>query len=261
MNRSIKFFIGLALLVGLFSFINPVLGNTETVPPLIMGYVELPPFSYTDGSGVTKGVLIKLARKTLKLAGVNFTAVSFPAGRLYQNLATGRINLFLGITTDRLIQGTTIVSKQPIGYLEMRAYRLGKKMDIQRPKDLLGKHTILISGFSYNGWAAYLQTASQEGNATIFTPSTHQGAFRMLRLGRGDYLLEYAFSADALLKKMKIPDLYYNDIEKVYMHFILSKKTPHAEKVLQRIENGYIKLLKKGESCNPVIHNCELKLE
>lgn len=57
---------------------------------------------------------------------------------------------------------------------------------------------------------------------------------------------------------MKITNLYFNAIDKVYTRFVLSKKTPRAKEVLERIESSYIKILKMGRSCNGVIHNCEL---
>ncbi len=69
----------------------------------------------------------------------------------------------------------------------------------------------------------------------------------MLNLGRAEYLLHYEAPAKKILEKMSIPNLNMNQISSFPLKFVVSKKTPDAQDVLNKLEKAYNDLLKEGK--------------
>src|SRR6186713_1075407 len=99
-----------------------VVGHTPVQAETIKAaYVELPPYTYTDAAGSPQGNLIELLAKVSADAGYTYTAESAPARRLFQGVVDGQYDLFIGIKTPEVFQGTTIASKSVIAKIELHA--------------------------------------------------------------------------------------------------------------------------------------------
>jgi polar amino acid transport system substrate-binding protein len=119
-------------------------------------YVELPPYTYTDAAGSPQGSLIDLLAKVSADAGYSYTAESAPARRLFQGVADGQYDMFIGIKTAEVFQGTTVASQSVIARIELNAWGIGAAPAIKAKEDLAGKQVIVLTGYSYGGWRAYL---------------------------------------------------------------------------------------------------------
>src|SRR3954452_2553540 len=115
-------------------------------------YVELPPYTFTDASGSPQGSLIDLLAKVSADAGYSYTAESAPARRLFQGVADGQYDMFIGIKTAEVFQGTTVASQSVIARIELNAWGIAAAPAIKAKEDLAGKQVIVLTGYSYGGW-------------------------------------------------------------------------------------------------------------
>ena len=70
----------------------------------------------------------------------------------------------------------------------------------------------------------------------------------MLRAGRGDYLLDYSLPVDYSQLQLEKPvTMEAMLIKQLQMHLLVSKKTPHAQVVSQRLNEALQRLLARGE--------------
>ena len=215
--------------------------------PLILegGFLSYPPLTYSDKSGNPSGHFIEIASKTLKHAGIPFRFTEYPGKRLYANLEHGAVHLFLGIKTVPFMKTTTIASKAMIGTIEMRAYSIGSKLKITKKEDLVGKTVIITRGFSYSNWGTWLR--NPENGVFVTEAYSHRDAFKMLLKGRADYVLNYKYITNDLLKSFPIKNLRFNTLENWNCHFVLSNKINNAQEIITKMDNSFNELVKAGE--------------
>ena len=218
-------------------------GNAQAIK-LKLGYIEFPPFTYTDDKGMPSGILIDLAKKVYPAAGYDFVAHSYPVRRLASYIGTGDLDIWMGLKTLPEFEGKSYVGKTVIAELVLRAYTRGKKAPIYIQNDLVGKSIIVMRGYSYGGWITYIEDPKNKINH--IKANKHDAAFNMLLAGRADYLLDYREPSDMALKKISIPDLTYNQISALPCYFVVSKKLPDGQETVNRLDRAYEKLKKRG---------------
>src|SRR3954470_14193169 len=96
------------------AFFLPAVHTTVQAQVIKAAYVELPPYTYTDAAGAPQGSLVDLLAKVSSDAGYTYTAESAPARRLFQGVVEGQYDLFIGIKTPEVFQGTTVASQSVI---------------------------------------------------------------------------------------------------------------------------------------------------
>lgn len=207
-----------------------------------VGYIEFPPVFYTEG-GVAKGYLNDLTSEVLTKAGYKPEFASYPTKRMAAMVADGSLSLWVGLTTLPEFDGTTLVGPTPVTAIHLRAYTLGSRSPIKAKEDLSGKAVILLPGYSYGGWLDYLN--DKANNVRPIMAKDHADALKLLSRGLGDYLLDYEQPITETLKVTPVADLKWNDISSFNAHFVVSKKTKNAEKLLADLEATYKKLSKK----------------
>jgi len=69
----------------------------------------------------------------------------------------------------------------------------------------------------------------------------------MLEKGKADYLLEYKRPAEAYLTGHRIQNLRFRAFTLIDLYFVISKKTPGAERVLLCMEKAYKQLKEEGK--------------
>lgn len=215
--------------------------NTSTLQrPLILGFVEFPPASYVDADGKPAGELLDLGQRALEEAGYSWEAKHYPANRLASYMGTGEVDLFLGISTVPGFEGNTIAGEKTIAHIELRAYAKGDAPVIERWEDLRGKTVIILRGYSYGGWIGEILDPANGINA--LEVDEHEQALKVLNLGRGDILLDYKSPVDTALRQVEVPDLQSTLISLLNCKFVVSRKTPQAQKVLTDLEAAFERL-------------------
>ncbi len=213
-------------------------------PAVKVGYVEFPPVFYTDSTGNPRGTLIELMGKVMKEAGYAWDAASYPTERMAKYLARGEIHLWVGSPSLPAFKGTTLVGATELMKIVMRSYFINDTSPIRARADLRGKKVIILNGYGYGGWINFIKEPANK--VSYSETNTHESAFRMLKAGRADYLLDYKRPSDKVLRKIPVPGLAHSDITAFGVHFVVSKKAPAAGKLLENLENAYNRLVGEG---------------
>lgn len=221
-------------------------------PLLTLGYVEFPPYTYTDSNGKARGHLVELAKEMTDSAGYRLKTYGLPTRRMAQKLFAGKIDLLLGIDTYAKYPGKVLISKTVIDHLQLRAYRLKKIPPLSKKEELNGKKVVTLRGYGYGGWIDYITDPSH--NIHHFIANDREQALRILVGRDADYLLDYKLTLATVLTKQEFPPLAYNDFHKLNVYIIVSAKSSDAEKVMRELEQAYLTL---GDR-NPVLKKNKL---
>lgn len=209
-----------------------------------LGYIEFPPVFSTDEQGNPKGLLIELAKMVIPKAGYKWTPHSRPTKRMANDIVTGELDLWIGLSTLPEFEGTTLIGKPIVSTIELNSYWLGDKPAIHKKEDLSGKRVITLHGYSYGGWITYIQ--NPVNNVTECRSFSHEQAVNMLKYDRCDYLLNYAGPMKNKLKLIPIDQLNTTRISALEARFVVSKKTENAQQLLESLVKSYYELVDEG---------------
>ncbi|MBU1168417.1 MAG: transporter substrate-binding domain-containing protein [Proteobacteria bacterium] len=216
---------------------------------LKIGYIEFPPFTYTEAGGKPSGILIDLANKVFHDAGYEFEAFSYPVRRLASYIGSGDLDVWMGLKTLPEFTGKAYIGDAIIAELVLRAYTKGKKTPILVKEDLIGKSIIVLRGYSYGGWITFIE--DPKNNINHIKANKHEAAFNMLKADRADFLLDYKEPSDMALQKIRINDLEYNQISALPCYFVVSRANPKGQDIIKKLEKSHEKLKKEG-ALNPL---------
>ncbi|MFL0802701.1 MAG: transporter substrate-binding domain-containing protein [Agarilytica sp.] len=229
----------------LFVMITIVSLDSHSSETLRVGFVEFPPFYYTDENGKAQGHITELTKQIATKAGFEVSFHSYPPKRLAKNLVAGDVDFWVGLATLENFSGNTEISSMPVVSEVLRAYSTKPMPEIKRKSDLNGRHVIVLLGYSYGDWFDYIK--DPQNNITHESAIKHDQALRMLLSHRVDYLLDYQLPINLALANMETPKLYYHDVFSIEGHIVVSKKLPNAKQILRRLEDSY-----KSLQLNPV---------
>ena len=222
--------------------------RTLDLPPgfvLNAGYFEFSGLTYTGENGEPAGFVNDITVKTLDNAGIPYKLQDYSAARFFKQLEEGDIHFFNGLSSIPVVNQNCISSDIKLFPLEMRVYWRGDKDPIAVKEDLIGHSVILVRGFTYKDWGAWIREGRQD--IAFYDVNTHESAFKMLKRGRAEYLLNYKYIDSEMLEQVEIPDLQVKTLFRWYCYFNIHKDTPDARALLKTIEDSYKELIQKGE--------------
>ena len=211
---------------------------------LRLGYIEFHPYFYTNNDGTPEGIFIDIAEKVFCEAGFLLQAVQLPTKRMVAYLINGEIDVWMGLKTLPEFEGKAYLGNSILAELVLRAYMIGGKPTLHVKADFKNKKIIVLRGYSYGGWIQYLE--SPFNNIELLTADSHYAAFQMLNAGRADYLLDYRRPSEAILQQMDITDIRFSDMAVFPCFFVVSKKLPQGQTILDRLEAAFQNLKQKG---------------
>lgn len=226
------------LIIGLCT---QVIASADSRPVIKVGYYEFPPFSYTDRHGSAKGSLVELSSTLLMSKGYRVTFKALPSARLYAQLISGEVDMWLGAPGKPELAQHVLESRQQVGEVSLALFYHPDAPAPELPNDLKDKKIILISGYSY--WLPASQwLADSSLNLHTSRTSQHASAIAMLMRKRGDYLLNYLGPMHAAQQKLgldglKLPYILINNIP---LTFIISRKSAQPEQLLNDLDTAYI---------------------
>ncbi|MCP4163534.1 MAG: amino acid ABC transporter substrate-binding protein [Deltaproteobacteria bacterium] len=242
MKRYCLYTILTVLVAHLFLFLNYANATTSS---LKYAYIEFPPFTYTDTNKQPSGFLVDWASKIFPKAGYKFTSESLPVLRLAGYIVDGKVDIWMGLKTLPQFKNTTYKGTVKITDLILRAYTTKKNKKIIKKEDLKGTSVIILRGYSYGGWINYIK--NPKNSVDYLKANKHTSALKMLRAGRGDYLLDYKAPCNIAQKKVTIKNLKHNDISSLPIYFIVSGKLKNGGDVLKNLEREFKKLKNSGK--------------
>ena len=213
-----------------------------------VGVLNFPPYFIIKENNELQGSLYILLKKVLDNAGIKYSTQGFPPSRLYNNLKTGKTNIWLGIKGVKKYDAVVLYSKVSPKTIDVRVYTNEQVNPPKSINELKGKKVIIIRGYHYGGFIKFLKDPA---NQIILHPTNdHIQAFKMLLAHRANYLVDYRQPAKWTFKSGSLPQKDINDvsIKKIKIFFIVSKKTPNAISLMKRIERSYGKLKKENRN-------------
>lgn len=214
-----------------------------------MGYIEFTPVFYTDINGIPQGLLIELAQQVVPEAGFNLEFESLPVKRMVNKLIKGDIDLWAGLKTLDGFAENTFSGESRLLQICLNAYGVDRVPEISKKEDLNNKMVIGLRGYSYGGWATYIKNPSN--NIDYIEVDNHESALKVFdrnnKAGNKCYLLDYEQPVNKALQTYSIAQLEKTQISCLDAYFVVSKKTPNAKSVLNRLESSYKKLLESGQ--------------
>lgn len=118
------------------------------------------------------------------------------------------------------------------------------------PDDLTSKTVILINGYSYSPQTIAWLNDSRLNITTTHT-RLHHSVIAMLLRKRGDYLLNYTAPLHYAQQQLNIDNLSlpYVPAHTIPATFIVSKKSPQAQQLLDQLEAALQKLSRSKLNC------------
>ncbi|MCP3942141.1 MAG: transporter substrate-binding domain-containing protein [Desulfobacteraceae bacterium] len=212
---------------------------------LNVGYFDFPGLTHTDENGNPAGFVNEITIKTLENTDIKYTINKYPAARLYKYLSNGKVHVFNGLSSIPIVKASSFSSKIPLFPLEMRIYHRGDKKPIVTKEELVNHSVILIRGFTYKDWGAWIR--NKKNNINFYETNSHESAFEMLQRGRSEYLLNYKYIDQKVLNDIQIPGLIIKPLFRWNCYFNINKNTPNAKKILKKLEDSYEELIREGK--------------
>ena len=211
-----------------------------------VGIVDFPPYAVIEKSGKYSGIMVELLEKVLEKAKISYKVTPFPQKRLFKNLAMGDTDIYMGIKGVPFYEGKVLFSDVAVSDIDLRAYCLKGTPLIQNRDQLKGQSLIVIMGYGYGGLIRYLKDPAN--HITLDPTATHVLAFRKLKAKRADYVLDYRRPATMAIKTEGMAEkVAFHSIAKLNIYFIVSKKTPNAQQLMNRMEEAYQTLKAEGK--------------
>lgn len=209
------------------------------------GSTSFPPFYIVNEDQSASGLLLDIMVKTLEHANLNYRLDIYPTKRLYKNLGVGNTHLFLGIKGSPEYDHNVFYSDTAISQIQMRIYATGDTPLPTTKEDINGHKISTMRGYGYGGLVSYF--ADPKNNIEVTSTTEHRASFLMLKNKRADYVINYKHPSETALKTLKIKDLKYTNFYDAKVYFIVSKETPNARQVLNKLESAYLDLVEKNE--------------
>lgn len=209
------------------------------------GSTNFPPFYVVNNDGTASGIYLDIMEKTLEHAGLAYRLDIYPTKRLYRNLGDGTTDLFLGIKGSPEYDNNVLYSKTAISQIQMRVYAVGNTPLPTTKEELNGHKIITMRGYGYGGLVAYFEDPNN--NIKVTSTTQHRSSFLMLKNKRADYVINYKHPSETALATLKINNLKYTNFYDAKVYFIVSRGTPNAQVILDKLEQAYLEMISSEE--------------
>jgi polar amino acid transport system substrate-binding protein len=212
----------------------------DNVKVLRAAYVEFPPLTYTDDEGKPAGRYIELSEKVATAAGYRLHWRAIPIRRVYQFLKEGHLDFWPGVAGLPSLQSSVIESTHTLKSLTLSAFYLPPVAPVSGFRELQGHRVILMSGYTYLGT---LDALRKDPTTDFYSAPGHEEGLQMLRMGRGDYFLDYQEPMAEVLKEHPDSRVQSSELMKSRLAYMLSRRTPNALEVMQRLDAAYVEVV------------------
>ena len=234
----------IALLLTAVFLCSPSLADraTQARPTLVVGFTEFPPAIYSDAQGIAHGPLAEATRELLHQAGYQASFRSLPTARLYAALKNGSITLWAGPGGKPSLAAHTLETRHAIAEIKLNLYHRPDTPAPLLPDSLAGRGVIMVGGYDYWERINRLLQNPQYAIRLLHTAS-HLSGLRMLEQRRADFLLGYQIPTEHAREQLGIGPLPSITLERVPIHFIISRYAPASETLLAALDRAHEQLL------------------
>ncbi len=212
---------------------------------LHMGYIEFPPFYYTDKNGSSGGKMIDLAKSLAEKSGYSLSFKSYPARRLAKYIIDGDVGIFFGLSAFPGVSEGALISSMAVGFIHLKAFSFRQLPPINSKEDLVGKRILILRGYSYGSWINYINDPKNNVDAKVV--DTHAQALRIIeRRPAIDYLLDYEYPILNAAKQSGASQLYSSNLASFELRILVSKQLKNAEEIMADFEKAFNTLHPNG---------------
>lgn len=216
---------------------------------IVIGVLDFPPFYHVGQGDKPTGYLLDYLNDLAAKAGYDCRIDGYPSRRLFKYLRDGRVNLYAGIKGISEYDNDVIYSQKKITDIDLRIYTRGDTPMVHCREELKGKRIMVISGYNYGGLLPFLEDPA---NRIILERSNdHDLVFKKLIARRGDYVLDYYEPSEFVIKQLNATNIQSRSLTVVDAYLILSKKTPNAAEIMNRLEQACDALSQEGRYLSP----------
>ncbi|PAU81959.1 hypothetical protein CK501_02075 [Halovibrio salipaludis] len=230
-RRILPFILVLTMLV-----LTPASADNGQRPVLQGAYIEFPPLTYTGGQGRPAGPYMKAANRLAHEAGYRIEWRSLPIDRIYLYLREGKLDLWLGSQGVPALSEWTREPDFSFRDIRLHAYHLEETGPVSDITDLKGSHLIRIRGYTYMN---QLDPVMEAEKTRVDQASTHLAGLRMLKAGRGDYLLDFEAPVTEALEELPFPEIAHSPLTSWGTTLVFSRKTEDVERIIRDFEGAW----------------------
>ncbi|MDP3815740.1 ABC transporter substrate-binding protein [Pseudomonas sp.] len=214
-------------------------------PAIRAGYIEFPPYSYTDQHGQAAGEMIDLVRLLAQRSGHRVEFTHYPSFRLFKTLESGQVEVWAAVLNHPVLMPHILQSRYRIARLKLNLYYLGQNAP-QLPQDLRDSRVLVLQGFVYPNSPLTPYIEDPAYHISKIQAPTHDAAVQMLHLQRADYLLNYQAPMEQLARATAQPSPASITVLEQDFTFAFAKRSPRAQRLRDDFDSA-LQQLKDGE--------------
>ena len=205
--------------------------TADEIQPLKWGYVEFPPYHYSE-NGKVVGAIAEKVDYIFKQTKIEYAAFVFPNKRVKLYIENGEIDFTVVIDSFISNPNLFLKTEQPVYKIKLGAICLKNTHQINKLDDLKSLKLILMSGYTYGQERALDET---NGFNIAISASNHESAIKALAYKRADCVLGY--QSPFQVEELKYPEthFYFYLINELPTYLYLFKNIPNAKSIMQEI--------------------------
>lgn len=231
-------------LLALAALAGPALADVPD-NKLRIAYTEFPPIEYQNEQGEPAGHFIELTRKVVQEAGYEAEFIYLPISRIYLYLKSGAVDLWPGLSRITILAEDVLESWANVYPVQLSAWYLETSQPLTHFDQLEGKTVIVIGGYTYGGLLSWLQASR---HIKVTQAPNHRAALEMLKLERGDYVLDYREPVERLLNQTTDSVIRGSNIRLRYSSWLFSLASPRAAMLREAFDDAFLRLVSRGEA-------------
>lgn len=206
-------------------------------PAIRAGYIEFPPYSYTDPQGQAAGDMIDLVKLLAQRSGHNVEFTHYPSFRLFKTLESGQVEVWAAVLNHPVLLPHILQSRYRIARLKLNLYYLSETAP-QLPQDLRSSRLLVLQGFVYPNSPLTPFIEDPAYNISKIQAPTHDAAVQMLHRQRADYLLNYQAPMEQLARASAQPSPASITVLEQDFTFAFARRSPRAERLRDDFDNA-----------------------
>jgi ABC-type amino acid transport substrate-binding protein len=205
--------------------------SADEFQPLRWGYVEFPPYHYSE-NGKVVGAIAEKVDYIFKQTKIEYSAFVFPNKRVKLYIEKGEIDFTVVIDSFISDPSLFLKTEQPVYKIKLGAICLKNTHQINKLDDLKSLKLILMSGYTYGQDRVF---DAKNGFNIAISASNHESAIKALAYKRADCVLGY--QSPFLVEELKYPEthFYFYLINELPAYLYLFKNTPNAISIMKEI--------------------------
>ncbi|PCM44050.1 substrate-binding periplasmic protein [Marinobacter sp. ANT_B65] len=210
---------------------------------LRIAYTEFPPIEYQNERGEPAGPFIELTRKVVEEAGYEAEFIFLPVSRIYLYLKSGTIDLWPGLAGIPSLQGEVLESWVNAFPVKLNVWYLEDTDALTHFEQLKGKSVIVIAGYTYGGLLSWFERTEY---VTLTKAPDTRAALEMLKLKRGDYVLDYLQPLKEILTYPSDSKIRGSELRSRYAAWLFSLASSRAALLRDELDDAYLRLVRRG---------------